>query len=87
MHYFATLVVGGLYIYKDKKFLAGEELPVSKEEAEYFTTIKDRRLIEQGDFHQLINVPVFRIREEDLTVTEKVLEEIKTAPNSLKPSK
>jgi hypothetical protein len=87
MNYFAKLVVGGVYIVGGVRFERGVELPVSEGQANYVKTLTDSRIVVQGDKRALINVPLFQVREEELTVQEKVLDEIKDAPDSLKPKR
>lgn len=87
MNYFATLAVGGQYLYAGKVFVRGEEQAVSTEEANYLKTLHDNRLIDQGEKRALLPIPLFSVRELAPTVEEKVLEEIKTAPTTLKPTK
>jgi hypothetical protein len=87
MNYFAKLVVGGKYILRGRIFERGVELAVSKDDAEYLKSKTDNRLIPQGDNFALLRVPVFAVREEEPTVQERVLEEIKDAPDTLKPKR
>lgn len=87
MSYTAKLVVGGQYFFKGYRFERGVEVPVTQDEAEYLKTAVDHRLIEQGDGFQRISVPVFEITEVVPTLQEKVLEEVKDVPDTLKPKK
>lgn len=70
-----------------KEFHRGVEQAVTQKEYEYISTLVDKRLIDQGDKRQIINVPLFACRTEEPSVQEKVLEEIKDAPESLRPKR
>lgn len=87
MRYFVKLVVGGFYKVHGKEFLRGVEHQVNKEHYDYIKELVDRRLVDQGDKKQIIKVPLFAVREEEFSTEEKVLEEIKDAPASLRPKR
>lgn len=86
-HYFVKLVVGRLYKTRQREFLNGQQTAVSEEEFNYLKTLVDKRLIDQGDKQQIIAVPLFECKEEEATVEEKVANEIKDAPDSLRHRK
>jgi hypothetical protein len=87
MHYYAKLAVGGFYKVFGKIFLRGVEHAVDEKEYDYLKTLVDKRLIDQGATRQIINVPLFTVRTEELTTQEKVMEEIQDAPDSLRPKR
>lgn len=86
-HYLVKLVVGRLYKTRLREFLNGVEVAVSEDEFNYIKTLSDRRLIDQGDRQQIVEVPLFDCKEVEATVEEKVAEEIKDAPETLRPRK
>lgn len=85
MHYFVKLAIGGTYMYKGVVYSLGQEQAVNKEVYDYLEALYDTKLVEQGDRQAVIKVPYFTCRTEDYTVAEKVAEEVKDAPNSLRP--
>lgn len=85
MHYYVTLALGGRYLFKGITYELGQEHAVSKEVYDYLSTVVETKLVDQGDKRAIIKVPVFKCRTEDFTVEEKVAEEVKNAPESLRP--
>lgn len=87
MQYFAKLTIGGKYILSGRHFIRGVEEAVNELDAKYLKTLFDTRNVEQGDKIARIKVPLFTIREVEPTVEEKILEEIKDTPDTLKPTR
>lgn len=84
MNYFVKLVFGGTYRVKGKDFKRGQEVSVSKEEYDYLKTVGEKELVAEGNKYVVKFIPRFETREEEPTVEQKVFEEIKDAPDSLK---
>ena len=87
MHYYVKLNVGQFYKVFGKEFHRGVEQAVTEKEYEYISALVDKRMIDQGDRRQIIGVPLFICRTEEPTIQEKVLEDIKDAPDSLRPKR
>lgn len=87
MHYFATLVLGGVYILPPKTFNRGEEVSVTKEQYEYLHTIVEKKLKTKGNGYIVEDVPRFSFRTEGLTQEEQVLEEVANVPDTLGPKR
>jgi hypothetical protein len=69
------------------EFKHGVEHQITKERYDYLKKLVDKRLVDQGNTKQIINVPIFAVREQEYTTEQKVLEEIKDAPDSLRPKR
>ena len=87
MHYFATLVLGGVYMLPPKTFNRGEEVSVTPKEYEYLQTVVEKKLKTKGNGYEVVDVPRFSFRTEGLTQTELVLEEVADVPDILGPKK
>jgi hypothetical protein len=87
MHYYVTLIVGGLYHWNGKQFFLTEEQAVSEKEYDYLSSLYDSRLVESGNGMAVVKFPLFKTRVEEKTTEEKVLEKIESAPDTLKPTR
>jgi len=80
-------VLGGHYAIKSGKFERGIEVPVSKEDYEYLSTVTESRLVTEGNGVKVVNVNRFALRVEEPTKQEKALKDIQDAPETLSPKK
>lgn len=87
MKYFAKLILGQQYLVGGQIFLRGKELQVSEKRAKYLETVVEDTLLSEGNKWVVKPLPRFEVRSEDLTVEEKVQEEVVDAPVTLKPNK
>lgn len=87
MKYFAKLVLGQQYLVKGQTFERSVELPVDESLAKYLETVVEPTLLSEGNKWVVKPLPRFEVRSEELSTAEKVEEEVKDAPDNLKPTK
>jgi hypothetical protein len=87
LKYFAKLALGSVYFTLKHKFEWNKELEITKDEYDYLNTVIETELVDEGNGLAVKRHAKFTTREEELTVQEKVEEEIQDAPDKLKPNK
>lgn len=87
MKYFAKLILGQQYLIRGVSFSRNEEVAVDESLAKKLETVVEPTLLSEGNKWVVKPLPRFEVRSEELSTAEKVEEEVKDAPDSLKPTK